>query len=692
MESSKIETYEFGGNERDYPEWSANIHALVEMNPKLDKVFKADGTINTALGASGDAAEMAQNVRFYNFLHISTKGAANVTIKEHPRDGVAAWSLLQQEYAPNTPAHLAYIRRQLMQLKLGANMDKFISKIEQIRAQASATGNPNALSDEVVVEYCISQLPDSFNYLALPLVGTDKWKELRTAIRQHMKMHASRQEASGTTSSPTADSLQPAFVLATPKAATPRFCKLCKKRNHSTDDCKYIDMASQYVKDHKRTIAARQRSSNASENPRKASGSSKASFNPAAHAAFFVNGRGTNTKAAGDGPVLLSGASDVLTTKAFSAAVPVNTSGSDSHMASHTFIVDTGASQHVIGEAKLFTGTLQPCKERVMTASGDYIEATAKGTAAVTVYSENGTMITITLLDALFIPGVTNLLSAVKLVRAGHNIKFSEEGSHISLLLGDRRAGYSGMRHHTIHLSNHPDYGLPTLSVNRLSTKFAAAAVIPGPSTTISASVAHQRLGHLNYADMLKMKKQGLINFKGTLEPCDVCLATKSKHAPVRKHTVSKRDDDKTPDTERLTIGNRTFCDINGPLPVPSLQGHRWVIEFIDEASNYVQVFLMKTKDEATSKLQLYLDFMRSCNHTIGPGCKFKSDNDSVFRDKKFQHVLRTYGITFQASPPHTQAMNGVAESDKRPTACVNHCRDCQRPHGLLRLVIEVKC
>ena len=158
------------------------------------------------------------------------------------------------------------------------------------------------------------------------------------------------------------------------------------------------------------------------------------------------------------------------------------------------------------------------------------------------------------------------------------------------------------------------------------------------------------------------MKKQGLINFQGTLEPCDVCLATKSKHAPVRKHTVPKRDDDKTSDTERLTVGNRTFCDINGPLPVPSLQGHRWVIEFIDEASNHVQVFLMKTKDEATSKLQLYLDFMRSCNHTIGPGCKFKSDNDSVFCDSKFQNVLRTYGITFQASPPHTQAMNGVAE------------------------------
>ena len=38
--------------------------------------------------------------------------------------------------------------------------------------------------------------------------------------------------------------------------------------------------------------------------------------------------------------------------------------------------------------------------------------------------------------------------------------------------------------------------------------------------------------------------------------------------------------------------------DLSGRLRVPSLQGARYFVVFLDDASNYIFVFLLKTKDK----------------------------------------------------------------------------------------------
>ena len=47
--------------------------------------------------------------------------------------------------------------------------------------------------------------------------------------------------------------------------------------------------------------------------------------------------------------------------------------------------------------------------------------------------------------------------------------------------------------------------------------------------------------------------------------------------------------------------GELTHTDVWGPARVPSLQGYRYYISFIEDATRHVTISFMKTKDETTT-------------------------------------------------------------------------------------------
>ena len=97
-------------------------------------------------------------------------------------------------------------------------------------------------------------------------------------------------------------------------------------------------------------------------------------------------------------------------------------------------------------------------------------------------------------------------------------------------------------------------------------------------------------------------------------------------------------------------------------MEVTSLKGMRYIVCFIDDATRYGVIYLMKAKSEVLDCFKQYIDFMRVRQVTIGTGSTLQSDNDTVYRDKHFSNFCGSLGIDQRFSAPHTQAQNGVAE------------------------------
>lgn len=94
--------------------------------------------------------------------------------------------------------------------------------------------------------------------------------------------------------------------------------------------------------------------------------------------------------------------------------------------------------------------------------------------------------------------------------------------------------------------------------------------------------------------------------------------------------------------------------------PTPS--GQRFAIAFVDDATRYTTVMLMRTKDQALECFQEYARWMRTMGYPLEVGSTLQSDNDGVFRSHAFTKWCGDCGIAQQFSAPHTQQQNGVAE------------------------------
>ena len=87
-----------------------------------------------------------------------------------------------------------------------------------------------------------------------------------------------------------------------------------------------------------------------------------------------------------------------------------------------------------------------------------------------------------------------------------------------------------------------------------------------------NATLWHRRMGHLNLNDLKKVHSG--INGE-QYEVCEVCSMSKLHELPVPRQTQ----------TRAKLKGEQVFSDIQGPFEVPSLQGARYALTFIDDYS-----------------------------------------------------------------------------------------------------------
>jgi transposase InsO family protein len=164
--------------------------------------------------------------------------------------------------------------------------------------------------------------------------------------------------------------------------------------------------------------------------------------------------------------------------------------------------------------------------------------------------------------------------------------------------------------------------------------------------------IAHQKLACLNERDIKLAEKNGSLNGlvikpKDSLNPCLGCLKGKA-----RKGTPS------TSTTVTQLIGDLTHFDIIGPILPVSTDGHKFILAAVDDKSNMLFTWAMKTKKEAFEHIRKHLLQVKNSH-----GAKIiRTDNGGEFKNNKLERFLVSEGIAHQFTNRYSSFQNGVEE------------------------------
>eukprot|EP00051_Salpingoeca_urceolata_P024017 m.415735 g.415735 ORF g.415735 m.415735 type:complete len:1444 (-) comp20178_c0_seq4:286-4617(-) len=208
-------------------------------------------------------------------------------------------------------------------------------------------------------------------------------------------------------------------------------------------------------------------------------------------------------------------------------------------------------------------------------------------------------------------------------------------------------------------------YVLPTVSddyVEGLETPALSMASAINVDTEVSIDVndLHVRLGHACEEATRAFAKAGGIKLTGGwVGTCHVCARAKSIRASVARLS----DPVAVP-----SPGRRIDSDLMGPYPVGVCHtSYGLVLVDVDTKVTVVKLLRDKTPAHVADAV------IRFANKDaplwglfLKDGSRFHTDSDSVFLSAEFQskvHAALPGVLVFEASAPHTQQRNGVAES-----------------------------
>jgi hypothetical protein len=121
-------------------------------------------------------------------------------------------------------------------------------------------------------------------------------------------------------------------------------------------------------------------------------------------------------------------------------------------------------------------------------------------------------------------------------------------------------------------------------------------------STTSILKLWHNRLGYIGLIPLQRLLSQANISLSNTeirdymQNIYEICIQSKYDRK-INKSSTSAAE---------YGIGERIYSDIRGPISPKTYNSYRYYITFLDKASRYLYISLLRSKDEAIKKFTLY--------------------------------------------------------------------------------------
>src|ERR1700741_3006743 len=308
------------------------------------------------------------------------------------------------------------------------------------------------------------------------------------------------------------------------------------------------------------------------------------------------------------------------------------------------WLADSATTSHICNDRRLFID-FQPIDLLPITGVGNQT-TTAKGRGTIIVTSEHeGKITNLQLTDVLYVPSnKTNLISLGRWEKNGryyiakNGLLLLRTRTNVAIASGIKVSNNLSRREF-IPSSKNPD-----LSMNAL------------PKTP-SWETWHRRFGHVSYSGLKRLHDLDMVEgfvVDGTTEmtECVPCIEAKLSERPFS--ATSPRN---------LQPGELTHIDVWGKYEIESIEGNRYFVLMVDDSCRYATVYFLKSKDIASLKVKNYLISLQ----TQGKTPKFiRTDRGREFLNTDLRSWCDAQGIQHQTTSPYSPAQNGIAERMNR--------------------------
>lgn len=311
--------------------------------------------------------------------------------------------------------------------------------------------------------------------------------------------------------------------------------------------------------------------------------------------------------------------------------VAVYTALASNAMDDATYVIDSGCDAHMVCNPRHMSDWEELDGHQIRTGGNNIVKATHKGNLRL------GSLI---LSDVRYAPGLGyNLISVSALGDAGYRTTFANGRCEVVDSAGK-----------TV-ISTEAN-GLYTFKASDISTSLVAQS-----HSADDYLYLHRSLGHLNWMDLWKLAKSGLLGSEWTeiVHPkklnllCQACVEGKGHVLPAPPS-----------DIRAIKPNQVVHIDLWGPAPKPSIGKHQYFLTCYDDHSRHIQLYMLKSKGEAIDAFRKYLALVENqCDTKIK---MVRSDNGGEFTSAAFQDLLAINGIVFNPVPPAAHAQNGRVE------------------------------
>ena len=306
-------------------------------------------------------------------------------------------------------------------------------------------------------------------------------------------------------------------------------------------------------------------------------------------------------------------------------------------------LVDTGATSHIITDKHKFINfdkSFDPSSHFIELADGSRNNnvVVGKGDANVVMTDRLGNEHNVTLKNALCIPSFSqDILSVHAATQQGVSVSFSKECADLKTKNGT------------------------VFDIDKKGKLYFVNKMSSNNKMSRTLKEWHEILGHCNKDDVIKLSNvvdQMIVTDRDNFF-CDVCV--KGKFTQYRN---------RYPDLKAKNILDLVHCDIAGPIDPVANGNFKYAINFVDDHSGYIYVYLLKVKSDATVALKQFL----ADTAPYGKVKSIRTDNALEFTGKDFESILRERGVKHEFSAPYSAHQNGTAERAWRSLFEMTRC------------------
>jgi transposase InsO family protein len=309
------------------------------------------------------------------------------------------------------------------------------------------------------------------------------------------------------------------------------------------------------------------------------------------------------------------------------------------HLGGSSWIIDSGCTDHMTRENKMFISYVKNKDSQNSIIFGDGNQGKVKGLGNIAITSKHY-ISNVFLVESLGY----NLLSMSQLCNMGYNCLFTNADVSV-FRRSDGSLAFKGVLDSKLYLV---DFSKENVDLD--------ACLI---AKTNMGWLWHRRLAHVRMNNLHKLLKGdhvlGLTDVYFEKDrPCAACQAGKqvgSTHHSKNVMTTSRP-------LELLHM------DLFGPIAYLSIGGSKYGLVIFDDFSRFTWVFFLQDKLETQGTLKCFL--RRSQNVFELKVKKIRSNNGSEFKNLQVEEFLEEEGIKHEFFAPYTPQQNGVVERKNR--------------------------